>query len=207
MTHPLSRHKEFAPLVKKHGLPPLKRGTNIFKSLCQAIIYQQVSGRATQSILKKFVGLYPQKKFPTPADILATSAETLRSTGVSPQKAGYLRDLAQKYIDGTLQPKQLTKMTSDEIVDHLTQVKGIGVWSVHMLLIFTLGRPDVLPTGDLGIKKGFQVLYGMKSLPSHTTMERLAKPWRAHASHASWYLWRLADDAPSAKKFRPKKKS
>ena len=85
-------------------------------------------------------------------------------------------------------------MESDDIIEHLTQVKGIGVWTVHMFLIFTLKRPDVLPTGDLGIRKGFQILYGLKELPDHARMEKLAKGWRAHASIASWYLWRAADE-------------
>ncbi len=205
MQNPLSKHQEFKPLIKKHGAPPLKRGTNIFKALCRSIIHQQVSGKAAESILKKFVALFPGKSFPKPEDILALPIDTLRSAGLSGQKAAYITDLAQKYSDGTLEHKRIPKMTSDEIVEHLTQVKGIGVWTVHMLLIFTLNRPDVLPVGDLGIKKGFQILYRLRKLPTPSTMERLAKPWRAHASHASWYLWRAADDAPSAQKYRPKK--
>ncbi|TSC86448.1 MAG: DNA-3-methyladenine glycosylase II [Parcubacteria group bacterium Gr01-1014_8] len=122
------------------------------------------------------------------------SPARLRSAGLSKQKVAYLKDLAKKFSDGTIRHRSLNKMRSDEIVAHLTQVKGIGVWTVHMFLIFSLNRPDVLPTGDLGVRKGFQILYQLDSLPTPEEMEQLAKPWREHASIASWYLWRVADE-------------
>lgn len=127
--------------------------------------------------------------------------ERLRSAGLSGQKASYIHDLAEKFSDGTIKHRSLHRMPSEELVVHLTQVKGIGVWSVHMFLIFTLNRLDVLPTGDLGIQKGFQAVFKLRTLPSHAQMERLAKEWREHASVASWYLWRAADEA----KLTPKK--
>jgi len=205
MIHPLAKHKEFAPLIKKHGPPQLRRGKNIFQALCRSIISQQVSGKAAVSIFAKFTALFPDKKFPEPQDVLDTPFEVLRSAGLSGQKATYITDLAQKFSDGTIDVKKITKMSSDELVEYLAQVKGVGVWTVHMLLIFTLGRPDVLPTGDLGIRKGFQIVYGIKTLPSPKAIERFAKPWREYASAASWYLWRAADNAPVAKKYRPEK--
>ena len=125
--------------------------------------------------------------------------EKMRAAGLSGQKASYIKDLAEKFSDGTIKHKTLHKMETEHIVEHLTQVKGIGVWTVHMFLIFTLNRPDVLPTGDLGIRKGFQIVYGLKNLPDHAHMEKLARPWRAHASTASWYLWRAADQAKRRK--------
>ena len=195
----LSKHPKFAPLIKKYGPPDftrpgLGRGKNVFRSLCRSIIYQQVSGKAAESILKKFIALYPGKSFPTPQEVIATSVETLRRAGLSPQKASYIKDLAEKFSDGTISTRTLTRMSNDEIIEHLTQVKGIGVWTVHMFLIFTLNRPNILPTGDLGIRKGFKTLFALKSLPSAQTMERLAREWRDEASIASWYLWRVADD-------------
>ncbi len=197
----LKRDKKFAKLIKKHGSPDLKWGRvglqNPFRSLVRSIIYQQVSGKAAASILKKFISLF--SRFPKPEDVNKIPVKKLRSAGLSYQKASYIKDLAKKFTDGTIKHRRLYKMTSAEVIDHLVQVKGIGVWTVHMFLIFTLNRPDILPTGDLGIRKGFKIVYGLKNLPDHDKMERLAKPWREHASLASWYLWRAADEAKKKK--------
>lgn len=127
--------------------------------------------------------------------VLKSSARKLRTAGLSGQKVSYIKDLARKFSDGTIQHRSLHEMTNEEIVTHISQVKGIGSWTVHMFLIFSLNRPDVLPTGDLGIRKGFQILYRLKQLPDYEQMEKLARRWRAHASAASWYLWRIADEA------------
>ncbi len=195
----LAQNSRFAPLIKKHGLPDLSRGMNPFHALVRSIIYQQVSGKAAAAILKRFTDFFGGKQFPTPEKVVLTPLEKLRSAGLSSQKASYIKDLAQKFSDGTIKHKSLHKMTNAEIIEHLIQVKGIGVWTVHMFLIFTLNRPDILPTGDLGIRKGFQILYRLKTLPDHVTMERLAKPWREYASVASWYLWRVANEARDSK--------
>lgn len=171
---------------------------NVFRALCRSIIYQQVSGKAAASILKKFITLFPGKKFPKPEEVVAMPIEKLRTAGLSGQKASYIKDLAEKFANRTIKHRTLHNMTNEEIIAHLTQVRGVGVWTVHMFLIFTLNRPDVLPTGDLGVRKGFQIVYKLRSLPSPAHMERLAKPWREHASVASWYLWRVADDTKKA---------
>ncbi|MFZ2886413.1 MAG: DNA-3-methyladenine glycosylase [Minisyncoccia bacterium] len=202
----LRRHKHFGPLIKKHGLPKLRRGKNAFQALSRAIIYQQISGSAALSIYRRFVGLFgidlgdtvdwekqSARKFPTPEQVLKMSTRRMRSAGLSVQKITYLKDLAKKFSDGSIEEKRLPRMTSEDIIEHLTQVKGIGVWTAHMFLIFTLNRPDILPVGDLGIRKGFQTIYKLRALPSPTQMEKLAKDWREHASVASWYLWRVAD--------------
>jgi len=202
----LRRHKHFKPLIKLHGAPKLRRGRNAFQALARAIIYQQISTAAALSVYRKFVALFGielpatldwekpvARKFPTPEEVLSIPDAKLRSAGLSSQKVAYIKDLALKFSDGTIEHKRLARMESDEIVTHLTQVKGIGVWTVHMFLIFTLNRPDILPVGDLGIRKGFQILYGLRELPTPTKMEKLAVEWRPHASVASWYLWRVAD--------------
>ena len=204
----LSRDPRFAPLIARYGKPVLARGKTPFQALTRAIIFQQLSGKAASSIYSRFVALYgitvrtpidwethAARRFPTPREVLATSDDTLRSAGLSMQKIRYIKDLAQKFDDGTIPHRRLSHMTNDEIIDILTDVHGIGVWTVQMFLIFTLHRLDVLPVDDLGIRKGFRALYGMKTLPSKRTMERLARPWREHASVASWYLWRVADKA------------
>ncbi len=198
---------QFAKLIEAHGMPDLRRGRNPFRALVRSIIHQQVSGRAAETIYARFVALFPHKRFPTPEDVCAISLESLRSAGLSGQKASYIKDLAEKFADGTINPRTLHKMSSAELEEHLVQVKGIGMWTVHMFLIFTLGRPDVLPTGDLGIRKGFQAVFGLRSLPSHDQMEKLAKDWRAHASVASWYLWRAADSiSPNNRPLKTKRK-
>lgn len=197
--------KRFAPIVKKHGLPNLKRGRNSFQALVRSIIHQQVSGAAARTIHARFLALFPKTTFPTPEIVRAMPLGKMRAAGLSGQKASYIKDLAEKFSDGTIRHRSLHKMRSADIVEHLTQVKGIGIWSVHMFLIFTLNRLDVLPTGDLGVRKGFQTLYKLKDLPDHLGMEKLARPWREHASVASWYLWRVADEAKTIA--RPAKRS
>ena len=191
----LQRDKRFAPLIKKHGVPDLKRGKNPFQALVRSIIHQQVSGAAAETIHARFLALFPAGKFPTPKAVRALPLAKMRAAGLSGQKASYIKDLAEKFADGTIRHRTLDSMETSALVEHLTRVKGIGVWTVHMFLIFTLNRPDVLPTGDLGIRKGFQSLYKLKELPDHAQMEKLARAWRPHASVASWYLWRVANSA------------
>jgi DNA-3-methyladenine glycosylase II len=193
----LRRDKRFTCLIKKHGLPNWTKRKNSFQSLVRSIVYQQVSGKAASTILARFAAIFPGTRFPTPKEVGAMPIENIMAAGLSPQKASYVKDLALKFSNGTIQPRSLYKMTNEEVVVHLTQVKGIGTWTAHMFLISTLNRPDVLPTGDLGIRKGFQIVYRLKSLPEHAKMESIAKPWRAYASVASWYLWRAADEASS----------
>jgi DNA-3-methyladenine glycosylase II len=194
----LRKDAKLAPHVRKHG--PLdivdshRNKKNIFHSLLRAIVYQQISGKAAASILARVEALFPKSK-PTPVLMLAMSVHKLRAAGLSPQKIGYARDLALKCSDGTIDEKLFPKMSSQEVVDHLVEVKGIGEWTAQMLLIFTLYRKDILPTGDLGVQKGMQIVYGMKKLPTKEQMEKRAQPWRLHATAAAWYFWRVADDA------------
>lgn len=206
LTH-LKKDPRFKTLIKKHGLPDLSPKKNYFEALARAIIYQQLSGKAAATIFGRFRALFKTRGFPKPADVLAMSDAQLRSAGVSSQKIGYLRDLALKFSDGTITPRLFragaNQASNDDIITHLTAVKGIGTWTAHMFLMFTLNRLDVLPVGDLGIRKGFQIVYHLKKLPDERDMEKLAKPWRAHATVASWYLWRAADEVkekPAAKK-------
>ena len=191
----LKRDPRFARLIKKYGLPDREPRKNPFQSLVRSIVYQQLSGKAAATILGRFQKLFPGRRFPTPKKVIALPMKKLRSAGLSSQKSIYIKDLAKKFADGTIKASRLHRMTNTEVIEHLVRVKGIGVWTTHMFLIATLGRPDILPTGDLGIRKGFQVVYNLKNLPDHATMERLAKPWREHASVAAWYLWCVADAA------------
>ena len=192
----LEKDHRFGALIRKHGPPDIEVShgrIDVFQALLRSIIYQQLSGKAAATILSRVVALFPTGN-PTPATLLKIRTPQLRKAGLSKQKIDSVRDLARKCIDGTIDQKKFPKMTSEEIIEHVTAVKGIGPWSAHMLLIFSLHRLDILPVGDLGIRKGFQIVYKLDKLPSEKEMELLAKDWREHATVASWYLWRVADE-------------
>ena len=198
----LKRDKHLGAFIKRHG--PIKHrrthSKDAFQSLAEAIIYQQLSGKAAGTILKRFVDLFNHstslraRAFPTPEQVLKIKIEKLRSVGLSGQKASYLKDLAAKFKDGTINPKLFPEMSDAEITEHVVAVKGIGEWTAQMFLMFTLNRPDVLPTGDLGIQKGFQKLFALRNRPSPEQMEKLASSWRGHRTVACMYLWRLQDE-------------
>ena len=172
--------------------PPFKRPSDPFSSLIRSIIFQQLSGKAATTILNRFLAIF-DGKYPTPQQVARLPDTKFRKAGISSQKMGYLRDLAKRFMDGTVDPSLFKKMTDDEIKEHLLIVKGIGPWTAEMFLMFTLYRPDVFPTGDLGIRKGFQKLFKLKTMPDAVKMEKLAKEWRPHRTVASWYLWELVD--------------
>ena len=192
----LSKDKYLGKFVRSYGPLRFRRehALGAFQSLAESIIYQQISGGAAASILKKLVALWPRKKFPTPDDVLKIKIEKLRTAGVSPQKAAYLKDLAQKFKDGTINTALFPNMSDTEIIEHVGAVKGIGEWTAQMFLMFTLGRPDVLPTGDLGIQKAIQKLFALRTKPSPKKMQKLAKAWEGHRTVACFYLWRTLDN-------------
>lgn len=191
----LSKDKHLGKFIRGYG--PLtfrrKHPKNAFQSLVGSIIYQQLSGKAAATILARFIALWPKKKFPIPDDVLKVSVEKLRSAGLSGQKASYLKDLAAKFKDGTINPKLFHTMSDEEIIEHVVAVKGIGEWTGQMFLMFTLGRPDVLPTGDLGIQKAFQKMFHLRHKPSPAQMEKLSRGWAGHRTVACFYLWRTLD--------------
>ncbi len=166
---------------------------NLFASLARAIIYQQLSGKAAGSIERKFIALFPKKKFPTPADVLKLTDEQFQSAGVSAQKRKYLRDLATKFIDKTIKEKKLRTMDDDDIRNHLILVKGIGHWTIDMFLMFALNRPNILPIGDLGVRKGFQKAFKLRSLPNEKKMRLLAREYDGEHTQLSLYLWSILD--------------
>jgi len=185
--------------IKKENLRELKPSTRYFDSLVRAIIYQQISGKAGDAIMKKFLGLFGRKKL-SPQLLGMLTDEQFQGAGVSPQKRGYLRDLAARFLDKTIEPKKIPTMTDDEIVSHLLQVKGVGLWTAQMFLIFTLARPNVLPTGDLAIRKGFVKAFNLGSTPSHEEMVKLAAAHRGEWTYLSLYLWQLIDEERKIKK-------
>jgi DNA-3-methyladenine glycosylase II len=167
---------------------------SLFAALLESIVYQQLSGKAAATILGRVSALHHPRRFPRPADILATPAEQLRAAGLSNAKTLAVKDLAAKTVDGTV-PSMLRvrRMADDEIVERLTTVRGIGRWTVEMLLLFRLGRSDVLPIGDLGVRKGFARTFGRRVLKDPAVMIRRAERWRPYRSVASWYMWRALE--------------
>ncbi len=179
--------------VGEFGLRP-RASQSLFAALARAIVYQQLSGQAAATILSRVVALFAPKRFPTPGDLLAMPPGRLRAAGLSAAKTAALRDLAARTLDGTVPPMARVRRMDDEaIVLQLTQVRGIGRWTVEMLLMFGLGRPDVLPLGDLGVRKGFAVTFGTRGLPEPAVVARRAERWRPYRSVASWYLWRALE--------------
>lgn len=179
-------------IIKRAGpLALLVRGTP-YQSLLRAILYQQLAGAAASAIERRFLAIY-EGRVPEPHELLATSPEALRAAGLSRQKAGYLHSLAEHSANGHLSHRALSRMSDDEAIAAATEVKGIGRWTAEMMLMFCLGRPDVLPVDDLGVRRAMMVAYHMRSLPDPKRMEKIAEPWRPYRSAGTWYLWRSTD--------------
>ncbi len=180
-------------LIEKFGPPNFNLMNNYYESLVRSIVYQQLSGKAASIIYERFLDLFVFDIYPEPKDILAVSIETLRSSGLSYQKVNYIQDLSEKWQDGTMNLTDIDSMTDEEISSELIKVKGIGQWTADMFLMFTLGRPDVFPFGDLGIQKGVMIITNMNRLPTQKEMERKTKKWQPYRTVAAWYLWKLVD--------------
>lgn len=163
-----------------------------FETLVRSIVNQQISGRVAAVILERLVGLVPGRKL-TPKAILKLTPEQMRAVGLSGQKVAYIRDLAEHAKSRRVDFSTIENLTDAAVIEHLTQVKGIGVWTAHMFLIFGLRRPDILPTGDLGVRMAIQRAYKLDELPKPKQVEDLAVTWRPYCSVATWYLWRSLD--------------
>jgi len=165
-----------------------------FDALAESIAYQQLSGKAAATIFGRVRALYPKRKRLDPEQLLATPDETLRAAGLSRAKTAALKDLAAKTIDGTVpSSRALLRMSDDEIIARLTQVRGIGRWTVEMLLLFDLGRPDVWPVDDCGVRKGFAKTFARRKLPTPKQLMKIGEKWRPYRSVAAWYFWRALD--------------
>jgi DNA-3-methyladenine glycosylase II len=167
-----------------------------YEAIARAIVGQQLSTKAARSIWERLVEILGGK-FPTPAEFLAVDAETVRGAGLSRSKVNFLRDLAERIDDGRLDLRRLAELSDEDIIAALTEIKGVGPWTAEMFLMFHLGRPDVVSTGDLGIRRAVQIEYGLEDLPGPTDLTRIAEPWRPHRTLACLYLWRSLDNAPA----------
>jgi DNA-3-methyladenine glycosylase II len=177
-------------LVPDHSRAP-------FQALVQAVAHQQLNGKAAQTILGRFVALFPHGRFPAPRDVLELDIERITGVGFSRSKASYVKDIARRTLEGVVPGKgQMKRLSDDEIVVRLTSIRGVGRWTVEMLLIFSVGRPDVLPADDFGIRTGFGITYRKRKLPLPRDILKYGERWKPYRSIASWYLWRAVDLTP-----------
>lgn len=185
------RLKRLIELVGACALRPKRRSP--FEALVQAVTYQQLNGKAAATILGRFKRLYP-RRFPTPEDILSTSDDQLRSAGLSRAKTAAIKDIAAKTLAGIVPAsRQIKNLSDEEIIERLTEVRGVGPWTVQMLLIFTLGRPDVMPSTDYGVLQGYALTFGRRKLPKPLDLLKASEPWRPYRSTAAWYFWRALE--------------
>lgn len=187
-----------AELISKYGPYTVRPHTDYYQTLVDSIISQQLSVKAARAIEARFCMLFGSGSFPLPEKILEKTTEELRSTGLSRPKIRYIQDLAMKVLEGSLQLDKLGSLTNQEVIIELTKVTGIGIWTAHMFLIFSLGRLDVLAYGDLGIRNGIRNLYGFDDLPTQLEIEAIARTnnWSPHESIACWYIWRSLENKP-----------
>ena len=185
-------------IIQEHGpctLEPENHGSP-FQSLVQAVAHQQLNGTAANTILRRFVKLVPSRRFPRPDDLAGVSDETLRGVGFSRAKVAAIRDIAAKTLEGIIPTaRQIQRLSDDEIITRLTEVRGVGRWTVEMLLIFQLGRPDVLPAEDFGVRSGFRIAYRRRELPKVKELLAFGERWKPHRTTAAWYLWQVANRA------------
>ena len=178
-------------IIGRVGPCRIEYGPAEFESLAESIVYQQLHGKAAATIFKRFAAL--AGKPVTPQAVIKLTELQMRSAGLSKQKSSYLRDLAERTIRGELDFAKLHELSDEEVIQHLTQVKGVGTWTAQMFLMFTLKRPNVLPTGDLGVQMAIKKHYNKRKLPKPLQMKKIAKPWEPYRSFACWYLWRSLD--------------
>ena len=182
-------------LIARHGPCALAPASDLFGALVDSIISQQISVKAADAILRRFIAALPGRVC-APEPILSLSVEDMRALGLSRAKAAYVRDLAGRVAGGALDLAGLDRESDEDIIQALTQVKGIGRWTAEMFLIFALGRLDVLPVDDLGFRRAVERNYGLPALPPPATLQTLGEPWRPYRSIATWYLWRSLNNTP-----------
>jgi DNA-3-methyladenine glycosylase II len=180
-----------AAIIERVGPFRMEYGQPTFHSLAEAILYQQLNGKAAVTIFKRFTDLAGDPL--TPEGVLKLTTAEMRGVGLSKQKTAYLRDLSEKTNAGLVGFERLPELPDDEVIAHLTQVKGVGVWTAHMFLMFTLRRQNILPTGDYGVQAAIKKYYRKRKWPKPEVMEKIARPWEPYRSIACWYLWKSLD--------------
>ena len=180
-------------IIERVGPCTIQYADPDFETLTRSIVFQQLNGKAARAIFARFKGALGNGSRMTPREVLALTSEQMQGIGLSQRKAQYIRDLAEKTEAGLIEFSRLATVSDDEVIQHLTTVKGIGMWTAQMFLLFALRRPDVLATGDLGIRSAIRRVYRLRKLPPPARVEKLAAAWHPHCSVACWYLWRSGD--------------
>jgi DNA-3-methyladenine glycosylase II len=202
VAHLRSTCPHFAALIKRVGPCRLKheQDRDPYEALVRAIAFQQLHGNAARAILGRFVALHPEVSFPTPQQVLSVDDATMRACGFSASKTASIRDIAAKAAEGVVPTRRAAARLSDaELIERLTVIRGVGRWTVEMLLIFTLGRKDILPVDDFGVREGYRRLYSLEAQPKPREMVALGEVWAPYRSFAAWYLWRAADEGKTVK--------
>jgi DNA-3-methyladenine glycosylase II len=181
------------PLVERFGTPSIRGEKDYFTSLVRAIVHQQLSGKAAGTIYRRLKSLFPNGEM-SPSTMLKIKHEQLRTVGLSMSKTLYIKELAKTFVSNLIPTNNFSNMTDSEISDELTKIKGIGQWTTDMFLIFTLKRPDVFPINDVGIQKGFEILYDLTSTPTKDQMTSQSTKWKPYRTVVSLYLWQIVDD-------------
>ncbi|HEX3817203.1 MAG TPA: DNA-3-methyladenine glycosylase [Chthoniobacterales bacterium] len=190
-----------AELIKRVGPFPIKPAALVrpLDALARSIAYQQLSGKAAATIFGRVCALYPRRKWFSPEELIRTPDETFRAAGLSRNKSAALKDLAAKTLDGTVpRHSALVRMSDEEVIARLTSVRGIGRWTVEMLLLFHLGRLDVWPVDDLGVRKGYAKTFRKRAVPTPKQLQAIGEKWRPYRSVAAWYFWRALDSPAKA---------
>lgn len=194
--HLLRCDKTLQRVIKQAGPCSIKprRGVQPWQALVRSVAYQQLNGNAAETIFNRFLALFPKAKFPTPQQIVRATDAKLRSAGLSGAKTAAIKNIAAKTIAGVVPDRRaIAKLSDAEIIERLTAIRGVGPWTVEMLLMFTLGRPDVLPVTDYGVRNGFALVHGLKELPTPKEILAYGERWRPYRTTAAWYLWRAID--------------
>ena len=201
----LSADPAFAALIRRVGPFTLKaEKQSLYEALVRAISHQQLHGNAARAIMGRFVALYPDAPFPQAEQVLATDDAELRACGFSFSKIAAIRDICAKTLDGTVPHRRTAiRLTDEELIERLTSIRGVGRWTVEMMLIFTLGRPAILPVDDFGVRDGYRRLYGLDEQPKPRALNEIGKAWAPWRSIAAWYLWRASDEGKKIKTADP----
>lgn len=193
---------KFGPLIRRVGPCSLKseRYRSPYAALLRAIAHQQLNGRAAEAIFGRFLALFPGEEFPEPSRVLEASSEAMRACGLSQSKIASIRAISEAALDGVVPTRRAAARLSDEaLIERLVALRGVGRWTVEMLLIFTLGRPDVLPVDDFGVREGYRLLFGLDAQPRPRALGELGAAWAPYRSTAAWYLWQRAGEAKRVK--------
>ena len=179
-------------IVKACGPFEMEASGRPYEALLRAVLYQQLAGPAAAAIERRFLAMFGGR-IPAPDQLAPMTDEQLRAAGISRQKASYMRSIGEHFASGELSDRKLLRAGDDDVIEMVTRIRGVGRWTADMLLMFCIGRPDVLPVGDLGIQNSMRLAYGLDVLPKPDEMSAIAEPWRPYRSAASWYLWRRGD--------------